>query len=52
MTEHVLDDLEAYALGALDTASAELVAAHLAACQCAAPKPRPSLRSWPRFPIA
>ena len=32
MTEHVLDDLEAYALGALDDASAELVAAHLAAC--------------------
>ena len=33
MTEHVLDDLEAYALGAVDDASAELVAAHLAACQ-------------------
>jgi hypothetical protein len=32
MTEHVLDDLEAYALGALDHASAERVAAHLAAC--------------------
>ncbi len=32
MTEHVLDDLEAYALGALDDASAGLVAAHLAAC--------------------
>jgi len=32
MTEHVLDDLEAYALGALDDASAELIAAHLAAC--------------------
>ena len=32
MTEHVLDDLEAYALGALDHASAELVAAHLATC--------------------
>jgi hypothetical protein len=33
MTEHVLDDLEAYALGALDQASAEAVATHLAACQ-------------------
>ena len=33
MTEHVLDDLEAYALGALDHASAEAVAAHLATCQ-------------------
>lgn len=32
MTEHVLDELEAYALGALDDASAGLVAAHLAAC--------------------
>ena len=32
MTEHVLDELEAYALGALDHATAELVAAHLAAC--------------------
>jgi len=32
MTEHVLDDLEAYALGALDPASAALVATHLAAC--------------------
>jgi anti-sigma-K factor RskA/putative zinc finger protein len=33
MTEHVLDDLEAYALGALDNASAERVAVHLAACE-------------------
>jgi hypothetical protein len=33
MTEHVLDDLEAYALGALDQASAEAVARHLANCQ-------------------
>jgi hypothetical protein len=32
MTEHVLDELEAYALGALDDANAELVGAHLAAC--------------------
>jgi hypothetical protein len=32
MTDHVLDDLEAYALGALDQASAERVASHLAAC--------------------
>ena len=32
MTEHVVDELEAYALGALDDASAELIAAHLAAC--------------------
>jgi anti-sigma-K factor RskA/putative zinc finger protein len=32
MSEHVLDDLEAYALGALDHASAEQVAAHLAEC--------------------
>jgi anti-sigma-K factor RskA/putative zinc finger protein len=33
MTDHVLDDLEAYALGALDHASAERVASHLATCQ-------------------
>jgi len=32
MTEHVVDDLEAYALGALDRADAERVAAHLAEC--------------------
>ena len=32
MIEHVLDDLEAYALGALDHASADRVASHLAAC--------------------
>jgi anti-sigma-K factor RskA/putative zinc finger protein len=32
MTEHVLDDLEAYALGALDRADAERVAQHLATC--------------------
>jgi hypothetical protein len=32
MTDHMLDDLEAYALGALDQPSAERVAAHLAAC--------------------
>jgi anti-sigma-K factor RskA/putative zinc finger protein len=32
MTEHVRDDLEAYALGALDRAEAERVALHLAAC--------------------
>ena len=32
MTEHVLDELEAYALGALDRADAERVAAHLATC--------------------
>jgi anti-sigma-K factor RskA/putative zinc finger protein len=32
MTDHVLDDLEAYALGALDQADAERVAAHLAGC--------------------
>lgn len=30
--DHVLDDLEAYALGALDRASAERVASHLAGC--------------------
>lgn len=33
MIEHVQDDLEAYALGALDQASAERVASHLAACE-------------------
>jgi hypothetical protein len=32
MTEHVLDELEAYALGALDRADAERVAQHLALC--------------------
>jgi len=32
MTEHVLDELEAYALGALDRSDAERVADHLAAC--------------------
>jgi hypothetical protein len=32
MIEHVLDDLEAYALGALDRADAERVAQHLATC--------------------
>ena len=32
MNEHVLDELEAYALGALDRADAEPVAAHLAVC--------------------
>ena len=32
MNEHVLDDLEAYALGALDRADAERVAQHLAVC--------------------
>jgi hypothetical protein len=32
MNEHVLDDLEAYALGALDRADAERVAQHLAGC--------------------
>lgn len=32
MTEHVLDELEAYALGALDQANAERVASHLALC--------------------
>jgi hypothetical protein len=32
MTDHVLDELEAYALGALDHASAEHVAAHLGTC--------------------
>ena len=32
MTEHVVDEIEAYALGALDDANAELIAAHLAAC--------------------
>jgi hypothetical protein len=32
MTEHVQDELEAYALGALDRATAERVALHLAAC--------------------
>jgi hypothetical protein len=33
MIEHVQDELEAYALGALDQASAERVASHLAVCQ-------------------
>jgi hypothetical protein len=33
MIEHVQDELEAYALGALDHASAERVASHLAVCQ-------------------
>jgi anti-sigma-K factor RskA/putative zinc finger protein len=33
MNEHVQDELEAYALGALDHDSAEGVAAHLATCQ-------------------
>jgi hypothetical protein len=33
MIEHVYDELEAYALGALDPASAERVASHLAACK-------------------
>ncbi len=32
MNEHVLDDLEAYALGALDRADAERVAQHLGVC--------------------
>lgn len=32
MTEHVLDDLELYAVGALEPAEAERVGAHLAAC--------------------
>lgn len=32
MTEHVIDDLEAYALGALDRADAERVAQHLGIC--------------------
>ena len=32
MTEHVLDELEAYALGALDRADAERVAQHLSTC--------------------
>ena len=32
MTEHVTDDLEPYALGALSTEDAERIAAHLAAC--------------------
>lgn len=32
MTEHVRDELEAYALGALDRADAEPIAAHLADC--------------------
>jgi hypothetical protein len=32
MNEHVLDDLEAYALGALDRALAERIAAHLTDC--------------------
>ena len=32
MNEHVLDDLEAYALGALDRADAERVAQHLVVC--------------------
>ena len=32
MTDHVLDELEAYALGALDRADAERVSAHLATC--------------------
>jgi hypothetical protein len=33
MIEHVQDELEAYALGALDHAGAERVASHLAVCQ-------------------
>ena len=32
MTDHILDDLEAYALGALATADAQRLAEHLAAC--------------------
>jgi len=32
MTEHVLDELEAYALGALDRAEAEGIAQHLSTC--------------------
>ncbi|HEX9140816.1 MAG TPA: anti-sigma factor [Gaiellaceae bacterium] len=32
MTDHVLDDLEAYALGALDERTAESIAAHLLVC--------------------
>ena len=32
MNEHVLDDLEAYALGALDQTDAQRIAAHLATC--------------------
>jgi hypothetical protein len=32
MTDHVIDDLEAYALGALDRESAERIAVHLAGC--------------------
>ena len=33
MIEHVLDDLDAYALGALDRADAERVAQHLGSCE-------------------
>jgi hypothetical protein len=32
MTDHVLDDLEAYALGALDERAAQSIAAHLSGC--------------------
>ena len=32
MNEHVVDDLEAYVLGALDRESAERVAGHIATC--------------------
>lgn len=32
MNDHVLDDLDAYALGALDDADAGRVASHLAVC--------------------
>jgi hypothetical protein len=32
MNDHILDDLEAYALGALDEADAQRIAAHLATC--------------------
>ncbi|HYU82573.1 MAG TPA: anti-sigma factor [Candidatus Polarisedimenticolia bacterium] len=33
MTDHVLDDLEAFALGALDERTAESIAAHLSVCE-------------------
>src|SRR5207247_9005350 len=59
MTEHVLDELDAYALGALDRAEAERVAHHLSTCascrneaaalaEVVGPRPATVPLLWPR----